>query len=153
MDQILRRPDLGIRDVWVGDNHSIVLPVNLYECRLGKDVLIGPFVEVQKGVTVGDGTHISSHSFLCSGVSIGENTFIGHSVMFTNDDFVTHYDKENPKKTKVGNNVKIGSGSVILPGANICDGTIIGAGSVVTKAITEPGIYYGNPARRKDVTD
>jgi acetyltransferase-like isoleucine patch superfamily enzyme len=138
-----------IRDIKYGVNFKIVEPVNLYECTFGDNVFIGPFVEITKGVKIGNGTRISSHSFICELVSIGKNCFIGHGVMFTNDLFkdgklgggVTNW-----KKTKVGNNVLIGSNSTILP-VNICDDVVIGAGSVITKNIDKKGIYAGNPAK------
>ena len=129
----------------------IIEPVNLYECDLGKNVFIGPFVEITKGVTIGDNTKRSSHSFVCELVTIGNNCFIGHGVMFTNDLFTGEKSKKkggNWLPTMVGNNVKVGSGSTILP-VKICDDVIIGAGSVITKDIKKPGIYIGNPAKFK----
>lgn len=141
---------IGIRDVQFGVHVTIVQPVNLYECHIGNEVFIGPFVEIQKGVQIGDQTRIQSHSFICEGVSIGQYCFIGHGVMFINDTFSTGGPAGNPalwKKTNIGNHVSIGSNASILP-VNICDHAIIGAGAVVTKDITEPGVYAGNPARK-----
>ena len=141
---------IGIRNVTFGENVTIVQPVNLYECNIGNHVFIGPFVEIQKGVQIGDQTRIQSHSFICEGVSIGQHCFIGHGVMFINDTFSTGGPAGNPslwKKTTIGNNVSIGSNASILP-VNICDQVVIGAGAVVTKDITEPGVYVGNPARK-----
>lgn len=141
---------IGIRDVQFGEHVTIVQPVNLYECHIGNEVFIGPFVEIQKGVQIGDQTRIQSHSFICEGVSIGQYCFIGHGVMFINDTFSTGGPAGNPalwKKTNIGNHVSIGSNASILP-VNICDHAIIGAGAVVTKDITEPGVYAGNPARK-----
>jgi acetyltransferase-like isoleucine patch superfamily enzyme len=140
---------VAIRDVIFGNNVSVTEPVNMYECSIGDDCFIGPFVEIQKGVLVGNKTRIQSHSFLCELVTIGENCFIGHGVMFINDDLKTGApagrDKSKWKATNVGNNVMIGSNATILP-VNIIEGAVIGAGSVVTKDITVKGIFAGNPA-------
>jgi acetyltransferase-like isoleucine patch superfamily enzyme len=141
---------IGIRDVQFGENVTLVQPVNLYECNIGNEVFIGPFVEIQKGVQIGDQTRIQSHSFICEGVTIGQHCFIGHGVMFINDTFSTGGPAGNPalwKKTTIGNHVSIGSNASILP-VTICDQVVIGAGAVVTKDITEPGVYAGNPAKR-----
>lgn len=140
----------GIKDVTFGKNVKYVEPVNLYGCKIGDDCFIGPFVEIQKDVTIGNKTRIQSHSFICELVSIGKNCFIGHGVMFINDTFSTggpaNGDRRLWKKTTIGNNVSIGSNATILP-VRICDNTVIGAGAVVTKDIERPGIYAGNPAR------
>ena len=138
-----------IRDVKFGKDCSIIEPVNLFECEIGDNVFIGPFVEIQKNVKIGSRTRVSSHSFICELVTVGENCFISHGVMFTNDLFKTGKlggDEKNWFKTNIGNNVLIGSNSTILP-VNICDGSVIGAGSVVTKNIKIKGIYAGNPAK------
>ena len=126
-----------IKKVKSGKNCKIVQPVNLYECELGDNVFVGPFVEITKGVSIGNNTRISSHSFICELVTIGENCFIGHGVMFTNDLFKNGKlggSKKNWFKTKIENNVLIGSNATILP-VKICKGSVIGAGSVVTKDI------------------
>lgn len=139
----------GVRDVICGEHVTIVAPVNVYECRLGNEVFVGPFTEIQKGVTVGDRTRIQSHSFLCTGVHIGEDCFIGHGVMFVNDTFANGGPAGEPSKwhsTHIGDNVSIGSNATILP-VTICSNTVIGAGAVVTKDIKESGVYAGNPAR------
>jgi acetyltransferase-like isoleucine patch superfamily enzyme len=141
--------EIGIKDVSFGENVTIVNPVNLYGCIIGDHCFIGPYVEIQKQVTVGDHTRIQSHSFICELVDIGKNCFIGHGVMFINDLFQIGKpaggNKDLWKQTKIGNNVFIGSNSTILP-LEICSNVVIGAGSVVTRNITEPGIYAGNPA-------
>ena len=140
-----------IRDVKFGRDVKIVMPVNLYECEIGHDVFIGPFVEIQKGVKVGNYTKIQSHSFLCELVTIGERCFISHGVKFVNDLFrqggPAAGDKSKWKATIIGNNVSIGTNATILP-ITICDGVVIGAGSVVTNDIVSPGIYAGNPAKK-----
>ena len=140
----------GIKDVTLGDNVKIVEPVNIYGCCIGDNTFIGPFVEIQKDVTIGSSCKVQSHSFICEMVTIGDNCFIGHGVMFVNDLFVegkpAEGKKELWKSTAIGNNVSIGSNATILP-VSICDGVVIGAGAVVTKNIAEAGIYAGNPAR------
>lgn len=142
---------VGIIDVRFGNNVIVMQPVNIYGCEIGDDVFIGPFVEIQKDVTIGARTKIQSHTFVCELVNVGENCFIGHGVMFINDLFSAGGpacgDKALWKSTTIGNHVSIGSNATILP-VKICDGTVIGAGSVVTRDITEPGIYAGNPARK-----
>jgi len=139
-----------IRDVKTGKNVTIIEPSNLYECILEDNVFVGPFCEIQRGVKVGKNTRIQSHSFICELVTIGENCFIGHGVMFINDLFKEGKpagDRSKWKETIIGNNVSIGSNATILP-VNICDNVVIGAGSVVTKDIKTSGIYAGNPARK-----
>lgn len=136
-------------NVVYGKNFKLVNPCNLYGCTFGDDVFIGPFVEVQKGVNVGSRTKIQSHTFVCELVEIGSDCFIGHGVVFINDTFSTGRpsggDSSKWRRTRVGSNVSIGSNATILP-VKICDGTVIGAGSVVAKDIEVPGIYAGNPA-------
>jgi len=139
----------NIFDVSFGENVTIVEPVNLYGCSLGDDVFVGPFVEIQKNVSIGKNTRIQSHSFICELVAIGEDCVVAHGVMFINDTFElggpAKGNKKLWKKTKIGNRVSIGSNATILP-IEICDNVVIGAGSVVTKNIIHPGIYAGNPA-------
>lgn len=140
-----------IRQVIHGKDCIIINPCNLYECTFGDNVFIGPFTEIQSKVYIGDGTRVQSHCFICSKVFIESNCFIGHGVIFINDTFSDgqvekQYEKWKP--TYVGNNVKIGSGSTILP-VKIVDNVVIGAGSVVTKDINKSGVYFGNPAEYK----
>jgi acetyltransferase-like isoleucine patch superfamily enzyme len=141
----------GIVNVEFGSNVVITQPVNLYGCKLGNEVKVGPFVEIQKGVLVGDHTKIQSHTFICEMVSIGSNCFIGHGVVFINDLFSDGNpaagDRNKWLPTTIGDFVQIGSNATILP-VNICSRVVIGAGSVVTKDIIEPGFYVGNPARK-----
>lgn len=142
----------AVRDVSCGRNVRIVEPANVYECSLGDDCFVGPFVEIQKGVRIGARTKVQSHAFVCELVSIGEDCFVGHGVMFVNDVFSiggpAKGRRELWRSTVVGNRVSIGSNATLLP-VNVCDDVVIGAGSVVTRNITEPGIYAGNPARLK----
>ena len=137
------------RDVIFGKDVKLVQPVNLYECKIGDHCFVGPFVEIQSNVVVGNRTRIQSHSFICDGVTIGEDCFIGHGVMFVNDLFSNGGpagDRNGWKTTTIGNNVSIGSNATLLP-VSVCDGVVIGAGAVVTKDITVKGTYAGNPAK------
>lgn len=138
-------------DVLFGEGVKVVIPVNLYGCTIGNNCFIGPFVEIQKDVSIGDNTKVQSHTFICELVSIGHDCFIGHGVMFINDLFSgggpARGDKSQWKSTFIGNHVSLGSNATILP-VMICDHVVIGAGAVVTKDITEPGVYAGNPARK-----
>lgn len=139
----------GIRDVTFGQGVNIVSPVNIYSCSIGDGCFVGPFVEIQKQVSIGSRTKIQSHSFICELVTIGEDCFIGHGVMFINDRFSdgrpASGDVEKWEATTVGDRVSIGSNATILP-VKICSDVVIGAGSVVTKNVDSPGIYAGNPA-------
>ena len=137
-------------DVIFGENVKVILPANIYGCKIGSNCFIGPFTEIQKDVIIGDRTKVQSHSFICELVAIGEDCFIGHGVMFINDTFVNGGpaggNKNLWRSTKVGNKVSIGSNATILP-VSICDNVVIGAGAVVTKNIHQPGVYAGNPAK------
>lgn len=141
---------IAIKDVTFGKDVTVIEPVNIYGCTIGDNCFIGPFVEIQKDVIIGNRTRVQSHAFVCELVTIGEDCFISHGAMFINDVFSVggpaRGKKELWKKTVIGNNVSIGTNSTILP-VSICDNAVIGAGSVVTKDITEPGIYAGNPAK------
>lgn len=145
----LKRVSVG-DDVIFGENVTVVQPVNLYGCIVGSECFIGPFVEIQKDSKIGCRTRIQSHSFVCGHVEIGDDCFIGHGVMFINDLFLNgapaRGDASLWKETKIGSNVSIGSNATILP-IEICDNVVVGAGSVVTKDIINPGVYFGNPAK------
>ena len=139
----------GIVDVTFGKDVTVVQPVNLYGCVIGESSFVGPFVEIQKGVTIGKRCRIQSHAFICDLVTIGDDCFISHGAMFINDLFATGGPAAKPelwRSTKLGNRVSIGTNATILP-VKICDRAVIGAGAVVTRDITEPGFYVGNPAR------
>jgi acetyltransferase-like isoleucine patch superfamily enzyme len=140
---------INIENINFGSDVVIVEPVNLYGCKIGDNVFIGPFVEIQKKVIIGTRVKIQSHSFICEMVNIGDDCFIGHGVMFINDLFSkgepANGNKNLWKRTSVKNHVSIGSNSTILP-VEICSHVVIGAGSVVTKDIIESGVYVGNPA-------
>ncbi len=139
-----------VREVHTGRNVTLVEPSNLYECTIGDDSFVGPFVEIQRGVTIGARTKVQSHAFICELVTIGDDCFIGHGVMFTNDTFINggpaRGDRSLWRETKIGNHVSIGSNATILP-VSICDGAVIGAGAVVTRDIDQAGVYVGSPAR------
>jgi acetyltransferase-like isoleucine patch superfamily enzyme len=141
---------VGIKDVRFGAEVRVIEPVNLYGCTIGDHTFVGPFVEIQRGAVIGARSRIQSHSFICELVTIGDDCFIGHGVMFINDTFATggpaRGDQSLWKSTKIGNRVSIGSNATIMP-VEIADGIVIGAGAVVTKNLTRPGIYAGNPAR------
>src|SRR6266849_7671336 len=150
----MNQPDIrhiGVRDVEFGARVRIVEPSNLYGCKIGDDCFVGPFTEIQKGVSIGARTRVQSHAFICELVAIGEDCFVGHGVMFINDTFLTGGPsggrKELWRETVIGNRVSIGSNATIMP-VRIVDDVVIGAGSVVTGDITAAGAYAGNPARR-----
>ncbi|MGF6103588.1 acyltransferase [Enterobacter sp. A4] len=145
----MERKPTGVRNVTCGENVTLYEPANLYDCVLGNGVFIGPFVEIQGNTYIGDDSKIQSHTFICEYVTVGERCFIGHGVMFANDMFregKPNADRNSWGRITVGNDVSIGSGATILA-VSICDGAVVGAGSVVTKSIVEKGVYAGNPAR------
>ena len=145
-----------IKDVQFGENVKVMEPVNIYGCTIGSNSFIGPFCEIQKNVTIGPNSKIQSHSFICEFVDIGAQCFIGHGVMFINDLFQdggpAGGDQTKWKSTHIGSNVSIVSNATILP-VSLCDGVVIGAGSGVTKDITEKRIYTGNPAKKIRIID
>ena len=141
--------ETAIRNVASGENVVIYQPANLYDCTLGDNVFVGPFEEIQGHTRIGNDSKIQSHTIICEYVTIGERCFIGHGVMFANDMFregKPNADRESWGRIVIGNDVSIGSGATILA-VSICDGVVIGAGSVVTKSITEKGVWAGNPAK------
>lgn len=140
-----------------GARVTLVEPVNIYGCMLGDDVFVGPFVEIQQGVKVGNRTRIQSHAFICELVEIGEDCFISHGVKFVNDRFSQGGPARGNKalwmSTLLGDRVSVGTNATLLP-VSICSDVVIGAGSVVTRDINEPGVYAGNPARKiRDLHD
>ena len=143
-------------DVILGKDVKIFSFVNLYGCKIDDRTKIGAFVEIQKGATIGKDCKISSHSFICEGVTIEDNVFIGHSVVFINDNY-PHATNENGSMqtdrdwicvpTLVKKNASIGSNATILAGVTIGKSAIVGAGSVVTKDVPANTIVVGNPAK------
>lgn len=143
-------------DVTLGRNVRLRAFVNLYGCTIGDDVRIGTFVEIQKGAVIGNGCKISSHSFICEGVTLEDEVFVGHNVTFINDRFPRATNDEGLLKADgewicesilVKRGASIGSGCTILCGVTIGENAIIGAGSVVTKDVPPRAIVAGNPAR------
>jgi UDP-2-acetamido-3-amino-2,3-dideoxy-glucuronate N-acetyltransferase len=143
-------------DVKLGQRVKIFAFTNLYGCQIGDDVKIGTFVEIQKGARVGNRCKISSHSFICEGVTLEDEVFIGHGVMFINDRFprattadgALQTDADwNCISTVVKRGASIGSNATILCGIEIGEGATVGAGSVVTKDVPPGAVVAGNPAR------
>lgn len=150
MPEIIKR-NVGIRDVTFGVGVTVVEPANLYGCTIGDDAFIGPFVEIQKDVSIGARTRIQSHSFICELVTIGEDCFVSHGAMFVNDKFAAggpaRGNTDLWASTVIGDRVSIGTNATILP-VSICDDVVVGAGAVVTRDIAKPGYYAGVPARK-----
>ena len=151
--------DQGIRvasDVKLGARVRLHGFVNLYGCEIGDDTRIGTFVELQNGAKVGARCKVSSHTFICEGVTIEDEVFIGHGVMFVNDRFPKAVNPDGKPQTEddwtcletiVETGASIGSGSTILGGLTIGRNAMIGAGSVVTKDVEAGAVVAGNPAR------
>ena len=135
-----------IKNVKIGNNVKIMPFVNLYGCEIGDNSFIGPFVEIQKGVKIGKNVRIQSHSFLCTGVTVEDNVFIGHGVMFVNDLYPPQFDDKDWKVTIIRRNSSIGNNSTILP-VEIGENAVVGAGSTVTKDVLPSAIIAGNPAK------
>lgn len=143
-------------DVKLGENVRLSKFINLYGCEIGDDTKIGAFVEIQKNAKVGRRCKISSHTFICEGVNIEDNVFIGHGVMFTNDSYPRATTDGGELQTEadwkvettiVKRGASIGTGATILPNTCIGENAIVGAGSVVTRDVPANAIIAGNPAK------
>jgi acetyltransferase-like isoleucine patch superfamily enzyme len=146
----------SLANVSVGENVRIFNFVNAYGCSIDDGSKVGAFVEIQKGVTIGKNCKISSHSFICEGVHIRDNVFIGHNVTFINDKFPRATNPDGSLQTEadwhvvdtvIEKGASIGSSATILCGITVGEGAIVGAGSVVTKNVPAGAVVAGNPAR------
>lgn len=146
----------SISNVQVGENVKIFKFVNLYGCTIGDGSKIGSFVEIQKGAVIGKNCKISSHTFICEGVKIGDGVFVGHNVSFINDMLPRAVNADGSLQTEadwklvetiVEDRASIGTGATILGGIKIGKNAVVGAGAVVTKDVPENAVVVGNPAK------
>jgi acetyltransferase-like isoleucine patch superfamily enzyme len=149
-------PKQSLHNVRLGKEVKIYNFVNAYGCSIDDGSKVGAFVEIQKGVTIGKNCKISSHTFICEGVHIADNVFVGHNVTFINDKFPRATNADGSLQTEadwscvetyVEEGVSIGSSATILCGVRIGKGAIVGAGAVVTKEVPENAVVAGNPAK------
>ncbi|MCY2687959.1 acyltransferase [Salinimicrobium sp. TH3] len=145
-----------LKDVLLGRDVKIYSFVNAYGCTVGDFSRIGTFVEIQKGASIGKNCKISSHTFICQGVTISDNVFVGHNVTFINDKFPRATNEDGSQQSEedwecietfVGEGASIGSSATILCGVKIGKKAIVGAGSIVTKDVPDEAVVAGNPAR------
>lgn len=143
-------------DVKLGKNVKIFSFVNLYGCEIGDNSKIGTFVEIQKGASIGRNCKVSSHSFICEGVTVEDNVFIGHGVIFINDRYPRATNSFGGLQTeedwvcvptRIKEGASIGSNATILCGITVGENAVVGAGSVVTKDVAANAVVAGNPAR------
>jgi UDP-2-acetamido-3-amino-2,3-dideoxy-glucuronate N-acetyltransferase len=151
-------PFRQIADVDFGENVTVWSFTNLYGCRIGDNTRIGSFVEIQRGVVIGAACKIQSHAFICNGVEIGDEVFVGHGVLFVNDKFPRATTESGAPKaeedwtllrTVVEDGASLGSGAVVLGGVRIGAGALVGAGAVVTRDVAPEEIVAGVPARAR----
>lgn len=147
-----------LKNVRVGENVKIFNFVNAYGCEIGENTKIGSFVEIQKNATIGKNCKISSHSFICEGVTIRDNVFVGHNVSFINDKYPKSVNDSGQMQTEddwsvigtiVEDGASIGTSATILCGVRIGKNAVVGAGSMVTKDVPDNVMVMGNPARIK----
>ena len=143
-------------DVTLGEGVRLACFINAYGCRIGERTKIGAFVEIQKNAVIGADCKISSHTFICEGVTIGDGVFIGHNVTFTNDKYPRAVNPDGSMQTeadwkvvpvRVGDRASIGSSVTLLCGVTIGEGAMVGAGSLVTKSVPPGELWAGSPAR------
>ena len=155
-EEYLRDNCIRLNDVTLGRDVKIDSFVNAYGCVIGDETRIGAFVEIQKGVTIGKRCKISSHSFLCEGVTVEDNVFIGHGVMFTNDKYPRATNTDGSPQSESDWNVvpivvkrgaSIGSNATILAGVTVGENAMVGAGAVVTRDVADGATVAGVPAR------
>ena len=155
-DEYLRENCIRLNDVKLGDDVKIYSFVNAYGCEIGDESRVGAFVEIQKGVSVGKRCKVSSHSFLCEGVTVEDNVFIGHGVMFTNDKFPRATNPDGSPQSEedwtvvpitIRRGASIGSNATILAGVTVGENAIVGAGSVVTRDVEAGTVVAGVPAK------
>jgi len=135
-----------IRDCRIGEGTKIWNFVNMYECEVGRDSMIGTFVEIQAGVKIGDRTRVQSHTFICEMVTIGDDVFVGHGIMFINDTMPPQTDRDKWRSTTIEDGASIGSNATLLP-VVVGRNAVVGAGAVVTKDVPPGAVVAGNPAR------
>jgi len=145
-----------IADVSFGENVVVRSFTNLYGCRIGDDTQIGPFVEIQRGATIGANCKIQSHTFICDGITIEDDVFVGHGVVFINDKFPRATTDGGDMQTEadwtllptvVERGAALGSGAVVLGGIRVGAGALVGAGAVVTRDVPPGAVVAGQPAR------